>query len=418
MLFAPIAVQRTIRTRLILFALWLMMFSASSQVIIVSPILPEISAALDVPEALQSWLVSIYAMLLCVFALITGPISDKIGRRRILLIGTACMAGALWLHGLADSFATLMMVRGLAGCAGGVLSGGAVAYVGDYFPYHRRGWANGWVMSGMAVGQILGIPIGKILADAFGFRWPFLMFAVTMTGATLLVARFVPQPEVSRSVDRLSVGRALRGYWRLVRERYIAAATAAYFLMFFAIGLFVVYLPTWLEGPAVNLSGTQVAVLFAVGGAANVVTGPVAGWLSDRVGRKPLIITSCLGLALLMALTTFVITDMVTASAFYGLAMVAVAMRIAPLQSLLTALVSSERRGILMSLAVGIGQIGIGGGSLLAGLAYAEYGYGSNTYIGAVAMVVMAALVWAALPEPRGEAASVPHPAPEVSLRA
>ncbi len=410
--------HRSTRTYLVLFALWLMMFSASSQVIIVSPILPEISAALDIPEALQSWLVSVYAFMLCIFALATGPVSDKIGRRRILLIGTAAMAGALWLHGLADSFLSLMTVRGLAGAAGGMLSGGAVAYVGDYFPYHRRGWANGWVMSGMAVGQILGIPIGKILADAFGFRWPFLMFAVTMTGALLLVWRYVPQPAVTRSAGRLSPRRAFAGYRRLLARRTIAAATLAYFLMFSGIGLFVVYLPTWLEGPAVGLSGTQIALLFAIGGVANVAVGPLAGWFSDRIGRKPLIIASCVGLAVLMALTPYGITDMASASLFYALAMVAVAMRIAPLQSLMTALVSSERRGILLSLAVGIGQVGIGAGSVLAGLAYARYGYASNTFLGAAAMVAMAVLVWRALPEPKGEPEGEPEgepaPAPTV----
>ena len=116
---------------------------------------------------------------------------------------------------------------------------------------------------------------------------------------------------------------------------------------------------------------------------------------------------ACLGLALLMAVTTSWITGMAAAATLYALAMVMVAMRIAPLQSLLTALVPGSRRGILMSLSVGIGQIGIAMGSAAAGFAYAGYGYASNTYIGAVAMVAMAALVHFALPEPDGDAAGV-----------
>src|SRR5690606_26923473 len=64
------------------------------------------------------------------------------------------------------------------------------------FPYHRRGWANGWVMSGIAVGQIIGIPLGTLLAQWFNFRWPFLVFAVTMGGAFVLIWRAVPQPPV------------------------------------------------------------------------------------------------------------------------------------------------------------------------------------------------------------------------------
>lgn len=383
----------------VLFALWLMVFSASSQVIIITPILPEIGAALGVSESLQSLLVTSYAVALSCFAIITGPISDKIGRQRILLVGTSFMAGVLVLHGFANTYPLLLTVRTLAGCAGGMLSGGAVAYIGDYFPYERRGWANGWVMSGIAVGQVVGIPLGKVLANAFGYQWPFLMFALTMGVAAVLIARYVPQPDVELDRDRLSVKRGLLNYARLIRQPTILAAVMAYFLMFFGIGLYVVFLPTWLEQD-IGVSGNQIALLFAVGGLANVAAGPVAGRASDEMGRKPLIVTSCLGLGVLMVLTTFVVTNFFWAVALFALSMVMVAMRISPLQSLLTALVPDARRGLLMSLAVGIGQVGIGLGSFIAGISFVEYGYFSNTVIGALSVVLMAALVQFGLPEP------------------
>ncbi len=395
--------------RLVLFALWLMVFSASSQVIIVSPILPRIGEALGIPEALQGWLITSYALMLSVFALITGPISDKIGRRRILLVGCGSMAGALLLHGVADSFFSLLTVRAVAGAAGGMLSGGAVAYVGDYFPYERRGWANGWVMSGIAFGQIIGIPVGTLLADWFGFRWAFLMFAVTMLLATFLIWRFVPQPEVERDRHPLSLRRALANYGALLKQPSVVAASVAYLLMFFSIGLYVIYLPTWLE-ENLGVSGAAIASLFFVGGIANVLTGPLAGRLSDEVGRKPLIITSCVGLGLLMPATTYVVTNMWVAYGMFALAMVMVAMRMSPLQSLMTALAPAQRRGILMSLAVAIGQLGIGIGGAVAGLAYTEYGYLSNTVLAAVSIGLMAWLVQRYLPEPENE-----RPAPEVA---
>lgn len=397
--------------RLVLFALWLMVFSASSQVIIVSPILPRIGEALGIPEALQGWLITSYALMLSVFALITGPISDKIGRRRILLVGCGSMAGALLLHGVADSFLSLLAVRAVAGAAGGMLSGGAVAYVGDYFPYERRGWANGWVMSGIAFGQIIGIPVGTLLADWFGFRWAFLMFALTMLLATFLIWRFVPQPEVERDRHPLSLRRALANYGALLKQPAVVAASVVYLLMFFSIGLYVIYLPTWLE-ENLGVSGAAIASLFFVGGIANVLTGPLAGRLSDDLGRKPLIITSCVGLGLVMLATTYVVTNMWVAYGMFALAMVMVAMRMSPLQSLMTALAPAQRRGILMSLAVAIGQLGIGIGGAVAGLAYTEYGYLSNTVIAAVSIGLMAWLVQRYLPEPE---ARRPAPAHEVA---
>ena len=329
----------------ILFALWLMVFSAASQVIVVTPILPEITATLGLSELQQSLLVGSYAIMLSVFALVTGPISDKIGRQRILLVGTAFMAVTLALHVVADSYVLLLAMRTLAGAGGGVLSGAAVAYVGDYFPYERRGWANGWVMSGTAVGQVAGVPLGKVLANAFGYRWPFLLFAVTMGLAAVLIWRLVPQPDTDLDEDRLTVGNALRNYAALLRQGAIVAAVGAYFLMFLGIGLFVVFLPTWLE-TQVGVSSNQVALLFAIGGAANVLASPVAGSLSDRIGRKPLVITSCVGMSALILATTFVIDGFAMAAVLFFGTMVMVGMRISPLQSLLTALVPDRRRGL------------------------------------------------------------------------
>ncbi|PIQ63906.1 MAG: MFS transporter [Bacteroidetes bacterium CG12_big_fil_rev_8_21_14_0_65_60_17] len=407
---APLAPKRRDRSHeyLVLFALWLMVFSASSQVIIIAPILPRIGEALQIAEALQGWLITSYAVFLSIFALIVGPISDKMGRRIVLIAGSGSMAVALWLHGVADSFISLLVVRAAAGAAGGMLSGAAVSYVGDYFPYSRRGWANGWVMSGVAFGQIIGIPIGTVLADQFGFKAAFVMFAVSMTLTTILIWLFVPQPKVERDEAALTISRAISTYMELIRRPAVAAASATYFLMFFSIGLYVIYLPTWLEGH-LGVSGTVIATLFFVGGLATVITGPMAGKISDSTGRKPLIVWSCLGLSVIMVLTTWVVTSIFTAYIVFGLTMVMIAMRISPLQSLMTALVEDQRRGALLSLAVAIGQVGIGIGGAVAGLAYTRYGYVSSTIVGAVAILAMAAIVQFRLPEPGEDDFSEPN---------
>lgn len=388
------------RDRLILFALWLMVFAASSQVIIISPILPEISASLSIPASLQGTLVTAYSLALSLFALIAGPISDKLGRRRILLVGSGFMMMALLAHGLVFDYTSMLLVRAVAGAAGGVLSGSTVAYVGDYFPYERRGWANGWVVSGIAFGQIVGIPIGKLLAEQFGFLWPFLMFAVVMAGAFFLVLWFVPQPEVRLDARKLTVASALARYRDLLRIAVVRNAIFTYFVMFAALGLYVIYLPTWLQTD-VQVGPKSIAAVFAVGGLANVITSPWAGQLSDRIGRKPLVIASCIGFAVVMVSTTFITTGPVSAMLLFGSAMVMVALRLSPLQSLVSSLVKADRRGMLMSMTVGIGQLGIGIGSAVAGVIYAtSRGYLNNTLLSAIAILVMAVMVAYLLPEP------------------
>lgn len=384
---------------LIIFALWLLLFAASSQVMIISPILPRISEQLGTPIEILGNLVTVYAVMVGFFAIIMGPLSDKIGRRKILLIGTGAISVFLFLHGFVTSFVDLLIVRALAGMAGGVLSGAAVAYVGDYFPYEKRGWANGWIMSGIAMGQILGIPLGTLLADIMGFRVPFLIFGGFMALTFLLILFKVPQPNVELSADRVTMKSSLKKYLHLLKRSEVRAVAFAYTLMFLSISVFVVYLPTWLE-ETFGVSGKAIASLFFVGGIANVITGPVAGKISDKIGRKKIIIISCIGLSVVMILTTYLITDFWIAYIMFFLIMVLIAMRISPFQALSTELIKSDNRGSLMSLLVAIGQIGYGLGGSIAGPFYVQSGYISNTIIGAIMILIMAYVVWKHVPEP------------------
>lgn len=391
--------------RLIIFALWLLVFSSTSQIMIVSPMLPQIAEKLNVPEGMwQGALVGSYALMVGIFALVIGPISDKIGRRKVLLAGTSLMAAALVLHLVATTYFFFIIVRLLAGVAGGVLTGSAASYVGDYFPYERRGWAQGWIMSSTALGQIAGVPLGVYLAGALDFRAPFMMFAVTMIVSFLLVWWFVPQPEVDRATHKLTVAEALRKYWHLLHRREVVAGAAAYTLMFLGLAFYIVFLPKWLTSEF-GASPNGIASLFLVGGIANAVTSPLAGRLSDRIGRKGIIVASSLGFAVVMVLVTFVVRQFWMAYPLFFVTMILVAARMSPFQALMASLASGAERGTLLSLIVSIGQLGFAVGGTIAGTAYTRFGYRSNTMLGAAAITLMAVLVWRFVPEPRAEEA-------------
>jgi predicted MFS family arabinose efflux permease len=383
----------------VVFTLWLLVFSAASQVMLLSPILPLIGESLGIGAGLLGTLVSAYSLMVGVFAIIAGPFSDRWGRRRILLAGSGLMTLALLAHVLVQGYASFLLVRVLAGVAGGILSGSAVSYIGDAFPYERRGWATGWVMSGTAFGQILGIPMGVVLAGSLGFRIPFLFFALTMAGALVLVFRFLPQPPVRRSRDPVTPRRAVVGYLRMLSRPAIRWAAFAYFLMFLGISLYAVYLPYWMERE-IGATANQIALLFLFGGIANVIVGPQAGRLSDRVGRKGLIVTSCVGLSIVMVLTTWVIGSVPVAYPWFFLVMALIAMRIGPFSALLTALVPDHRRGSLLSLTVALGQVGFALGSALAGLLYAGAGYPLTSTLAGVSVLAMGLVVATRIPEP------------------
>ena len=378
---------------LIIFMLWLLVSASASQIMIVAPIIPRIAEELSVDKSSLGLLMTIYALAVGVFALIAGPISDRFGRRRILLVGSGLMGVALGLHVFADSFISLLVMRGLAGAAGGILSGAAVSYVGDYFPIHRRGWASGWVMSGIAVGQIAGIPLGILLAGWLGFRSPFWAFAIVAALAFLLILLRLPQPKVKLS-GSLSVKSALRGYADLLRRREVRAAAAAFIMMFMGISLFVTYFPTWLED-YLGFTALLVSLLYLVGGIANVIVGPQAGKLSDRIGRTGVIIVASIGIALVMPVITLIQPEFswVIYPLFF-LTMALVASRMSPMQALMTQLTTGEQRGTLMSLVTSIGQIGFGIGSAVASATWLAFGFIGNALFAMMSVLLMAWIVW------------------------
>ncbi|MEL6444455.1 MAG: MFS transporter [Bacteroidota bacterium] len=389
------------RAGLIIATLWLLVFSAASQIIIVAPILPMVGAQLGVGDAVLGTLMTVYAAAVGVSTLLTGPVSDRVGRRRVLLVGAASMAVVLALHGLAESFASLLVLRALAGAAGGILSGGAVAYVGDTFPPDRRGWANGWVMSGFAVGQILGIPIGRTLADLYGFRAPFLVFAATMVVATVIVWTLLPDATNNRDTERLTLRRVGRGYGELLRRADTRRASVIFAVLFLGVGLFVTYFPVWMEN-RLGFTGVMISGVYALGGLSNVLIGPRAGRISDIVGRKPVIIAASAGVGLFMAATP--LSGGVPwgpFALFFGI-MGCAAARYSAFQAMLTELVVGARRGSFMSLTIAIGQVGFAVGSAVAGTLYAGIGFPMSAIIAGGLSVTAALLVWIGLPETLG----------------
>jgi predicted MFS family arabinose efflux permease len=375
----------------ILGALWLVNFASTSQVLLVSPLLPRIGEELDIEPAWRGTLIGAYGLMAACSALVAGPISDRVGRRKILLVGTAWMVVALGLHALATSFGALLAVRAAAGMAGGILAGASVAYVGDYFPYERRGRANGWVMSGFALGQVAGIPIGTLLGGRLGFRVPFVGFAVMLLLAWLLIWRFLPAPPVALARE-LGLGSAFRKYRALLLRPDTRAAAAMYLLTFVGVSLHIAYLPSWLEQQFVA-DADQIASLFLVGGAAATVTNPLAGRLSDRYGRKILILAAAALFALASASTPYLVRSFAVAYPVFFFTMVAASLRIPPTQSLVSGLVPAEERGSLLSLGSALGQGGFALGGALAGLLFERLGYAACTWAATASILATAAVV-------------------------
>lgn len=395
--------ESSVQYALILVTLWLTLFTQSSQFLVVAPVLPRIGEQLHVAEEHLGLLVTVYAVGTAIFATLAGPVSDRVGRRTILRTGSLVMAVVLLLHGLAADFASLLFLRFLAGASSGILAGASVAYVGDVVPYDRRGAAMGVVMSAMAFGQILGIPIGAALAGRFGFQSTFVSFGGVMVVAFALTVTALPKVEVSRE-GHFGLREAIGSYTSLLARSEIRAVAGAAVLMMLSVSSFIVYQPAWLES-TFGASPDAVASLFLVGGIANALVGPLAGRLSDRIGRKSLVVFGSVGLAALMMVTPLVWSFSLIYVLFF-VTMATVALRMSPYNAMLTAMVDGGHRGSLMSLSMAFSQVGFALGAAVAGWTYVHYGFAGNAVAAGLGALGVGYIIGRWVPEPTAE-----HPA-------
>jgi predicted MFS family arabinose efflux permease len=381
----------------ILFTLWLLVFTVSSQINVIIPILPRVGAALSIPEPLHGTLVSAFSITLSVVAFLGGPLSDRFGRHRIMLLGCTGMAAALFLHLAARSYASLLGLRALTGAAGGMLSGTAIAYIGDYFPRDRRGWAMGYVLSALAFGQMIAMPAGALLAEHLDFRWTFVLFGALMAGTGAMVWRVLPPVHPGNAAERFTFRHILDSYRSVHRQRAATTAVLSNLLTFMAINVYLIYLPAWLER-TLAFSAVQMATMFFIGGTASVLASPLVGRVSDRLGQRPLIAGAYVAMALMTALTTLLAGSIWSAYLVFTAMMFIVALRIIPYQSLLTMLVLDRQRGTLTSMSFSAGQIGMGLGGIIAGPVYGRHGFLGNCTAAALIAAALAVIVQRGFP--------------------
>jgi MFS transporter, DHA1 family, multidrug resistance protein len=260
------------------------------------PALPELSRDLGASAASVQITLTTCLIGLGLGQLVAGPLADRLGRRRPLLIGLAGFVVASVLCAIAPNVAVLgalRLLQGLFGAAGIVI---AYAVVRDlYGPGAARIFALLLLVTGLApvVAPLVG---GQLLAI---MSWRGLFVLLAGLGALLLAAsalwlRETLPPERRHAGGLRHTGQILR---RLVVDRTFVPFAAAFALAFAALFSYIAASPFVLEDIH-GLSPQVFAVVFAVNSAALIGAAQVSGRVVDRVGSMPLLTIGIVGQAI------------------------------------------------------------------------------------------------------------------------
>jgi YNFM family putative membrane transporter len=242
-------------------------------------ILPELGREFDVSPSRAGLTVSTVVLAVAIGVYLWGPLSDRIGRRRAILLASTLLIAPTIAAGLAPTFATLLVCRALQGlCLPGLLAVG-VPYVMEAFGPWLGGRAMGIYVSALVAGGLIGRVGVALLTAAVGWRWAVGGLAVLPAAGVVVMRRSLPETGApARSGSR---GGGLAGQLRNGTLIRIALAAGALFFTFVGVFSFVTFR---LEEPPFDFgtaAGSLIFLLWVLG-----AVGPWAGKLVDRIGWR------------------------------------------------------------------------------------------------------------------------------------
>lgn len=309
-------------------------------------------------------------------AIVLGSYMDRHGRRAGLILTLALMSVGVLLIAVTPSYASIGVLapvlvifgRLLQGFSAGAESGGVSVYLSEIAPPGRRGFYVSWQSASQQVAVLLAAVLGVVLRfsltseqmDAWGWRIPFLL-GCSIVPVLFWIRRSVQESHVFKTQKRQSTGEILASLaqsWRIIFWSMLLVSLTS--IMFYLI---TAYTPTFGSAEL----GLKAIDTFYVTTCVALVTFtmiPVMAAISDRVGRRPMLIAS----SLIIAIVAYpAMTWLVAKPSFMGLLIVEVGFALlyaayqASLVVTLTEIIPSNVRGTGFSLAYSLSQAIFGG---------------------------------------------------------
>ena len=367
---------------------------------VVYPFLPVISRGLGVPLTAASFLLTLRA-LVGLSSPLFGPLSDRYGRRSLMLVGLGMLAmGAALIAGW-PTYRVAIVAFVLFGLSKTAYAPAMQAYLGDAVPYHRRGRVLGITELSWSAAWLLGVPAAGFLIERAGWQAPFVALTLLALVGLLFTWRLPPdQPQRASPTAPRWAGPFVPLTAGLRHNRSAWLGMAVGLLFMFAIeNVFVVY-GAWMEG-TFSLSVGALGLASSVIGIAEAMGEGASAGLVDRLGKK----TAVLG-GLLLNAGAYLLLPLLSGnlmSALVGLFVLFIAFEFSIVSSFpLISELAPGARGTLMTLNVAALSVGRMAGSLTATPLWLRGGLSLNAVVSCGAALAAFVLLFLFVSEPGG----------------
>ena len=369
---------------------------------IITPVLPQYAESFGVGAFGVSAVVSIFGLARLVLAPLSGRATMKFGESGVYITGVTIVGISMFAVAFAQTYTQLLIFRGLGGFGSTLFTVSAMSFLAAKSPPSIRGRVSGAYASAFLIGNISGPLVGGLLV-ALGPRAPFLIYGGALLIASLVVYLGLHRQKGGRR-HKVVDERVAWSFGEAVKDHSYRAALGSFFANGWATfgvrnAIMPLFAASAFAGTGFVLDGAQTAaVALSIFAAGNVLAVTFFSRLSDKYGRKPLIV---IGLAVAAVGTGVlgVMTDPILFFIASAIAGAGTGMMNAPQQAAIADLVGQERKaGSVMSAAQMASDVGSIIGPLFIGWIVDVYGFELGFAITG-GILALACIVWTFAPE-------------------
>lgn len=366
-------------------------FTVILDFMVLSPLGAQLMEELKISTSQFGWVVSAYAFSAGGAGIIAAGFADRFDRKKLLLFFyTGFIFGTL-LCAIAPSYQFLLMARIVTGLFGGVLGSVSFAIITDLFKLEVRGRVMGFVQMAFAASQILGIPVGLVLANNFGWHSPFWMIVVfsILVCVSLIMYMKPIDAHLELKNDRNAFQHLAKTISNTTHIRAFLAtvllATGGFMLMPFGSAFSIHNL---------GLTMKQLPILYGITGVSSILFGPLLGKLADRIGKFNLFFMgTAISMAMVAIYTHLQITPLWVVTALNIILFVGISSRMISSSALISAIPQPQDRGAFMAINSAIQQLSGGVAAALAGIIVVKTESGYLEHYPELGYVVMVSMV-------------------------
>jgi predicted MFS family arabinose efflux permease len=333
---------------------------------VLSPLGAILMPALKITPAQFAIVVSAYAVSAGISGLLAAGFADKFDRKKFLLFFYFGFLIGTLLCAIAPTYELLLAARIVTGIFGGVIGSVSFAIITDLFKVEVRGRVMGFTQMAFGASQVLGLPIGLLLANRFNWHAPFWMIVIfgTILGLVMILFMKPVTEHLKVTAHQNAFHHLLKNLTKEIHIRAfistILLATGGFMLMPFGSAFATNNLGLKIE---------QLPSLYLVTGLFGLAIGPLIGKLADSVGRfKLFFIGSILTIIIVAIYTQLEITPLWIIMILNVIMFAGINARMISASALISTIPLLPDRGAFMSINASIQQISGGIASFIAGL--------------------------------------------------